>query len=97
MSVYKLKPLEWRWNEVGQWWSAKTPCGTVYVDEARFRYPDGELKNQLCDSRDHGKQLAWEWYESRMLTALEPVDPLTMYCRLCKAYTGGGYCEGCEP
>lgn len=78
MTLYRIKPLEWK-REKRASWSALAPG-----DEFPYRVirEDGKFqwRSQVscdwhpCDSLAHGKQLAEAHYVSRLLPALVEVE-----------------------
>ena len=87
MSVYRIKPLEWRQirdasHEDGEWWTADAIFGNFDVDRYEYgafqwRYCIDEFYDEGshgCTSIAEGKAEAERFYLSRLLPALEEVQ-----------------------
>lgn len=81
--TYKIKPLEWKQNDYGQWVSDNI-FGVYRVNTpfTSHMYVTCDLPWFMpkCDSLAHGKQLAEEHYRQRLLSALETVESPTDIC-----------------
>lgn len=73
--LYRLKPLEWKQRGDVYFEEADTIFGTLRAGEIVSVY------RNFCPipidwnpkSREHAKEIAWRWYLSQLLPALEPV------------------------
>lgn len=68
--TYTIKPLVWL--DLDDESHASTVIGNLHVGNGHWWTHGFSMAD--CDSNDHGKQLAWEWYVAKLGEALEPVD-----------------------
>lgn len=69
VETYTIKPLEWRDTEVAS--HADTLFGRVWAGDTSWW--KGSFQMTFCESRDHGKELAWAWYKAKLGEALTRV------------------------
>lgn len=76
--TYRIRPLEW-WEDEYKAWCANTAFGIYRINASHSSHSyvtcDQYWWTPCCNSLLHGKQLAEEHYLSRILPALEEVQP----------------------